>query len=113
MSYFGHGMSARARSLYIFPSRRSCYSYSQFMPLELRTTSAASLAPPTPAEALYNFRLLSALRSDDPGQLQKFLDEISPNAGEASEDGAKAGKLLAMAVRVAPGEPPSESRVWR
>ena len=113
MSYFGHGMSGWRGAYTSSPLVALHTLYSHFMPLELRTTSAASLAPPTPAEALYNFRLLSALRSDDPGQLQKFLDEISPNAGEASEDGAKAGKLLAMAVRVAPGEPPSESRVWR
>ena len=58
--------------------------------------------------ALYNFRLLEALRSDDPKQVQPFLDELKggSTAGQApgpeAED--KAGRLLGMAVRVASGE---------
>lgn len=51
----------------------------------------------TPSQALYNFRLLSALRSDDATQLQPFLDALK---GDAS----RAGVLLGMAVKVGTGE---------
>jgi hypothetical protein len=43
---------------------------------------------------LYNFRLLAALRSDDPAQVQPFLDEAA-NTGPA-----QTGALLGMTVRV-------------
>lgn len=51
--------------------------------------------------ALYNFRLLSALRSDDPSAVQPFLDDLQ-NGDEAEKD-RKAGRLLGMAVRIASG----------
>lgn len=60
----------------------------------------------TPASALYNFRLLEALRSDDPGKVQPFLDELRPSTMSANgmQDEMKAGKLLGMAVKVASGQ---------
>ncbi|ORY26692.1 putative Oxysterol-binding protein [Naematelia encephala] len=56
-----------------------------------------------PSSALYNFRLLEALRSDDPAQVQPFLDELRPSSSSVGgqEDVSKAGRLLGMAVRVA------------
>lgn len=59
----------------------------------------------TPASALYNFRLLEALRSDDPRRVQPFLDELQPStmSADGMEDAAKSGKVLGMAVRVASG----------
>jgi hypothetical protein len=54
------------------------------------------------ASVLYNFRLLSALRSDDPAQVQPFLDEVS-GAGTA-----QGGSLLGMAVKVGTSEHRSE-----
>lgn len=60
---------------------------------------------PTPNVALHNFKLLEALRSDDPAKVKPFLDELRPSSGsvEGQEDAAKAGKILGMAVRVASG----------
>ncbi|KAK4689354.1 oxysterol-binding protein 1, partial [Tremellales sp. Uapishka_1] len=57
---------------------------------------------PTQATALYNFRLLSALRSENPQDVQPFLDELQPSSRSAAgmEDLEKVGRLLAMAVRV-------------
>lgn len=52
--------------------------------------------------ALYNFRLLSALRSDDPSAVQPFLDDLH-NGDEAEKD-RKTGRLLGMAVRIASGK---------
>lgn len=51
-----------------------------------------------PSSVLYNFRLLSALRSDDPAQVQPFLDEA------AKSGPAQTGVLLGMAVRVGTSE---------
>ncbi|EIW72252.1 hypothetical protein TREMEDRAFT_70659 [Tremella mesenterica DSM 1558] len=65
-------------------------------------TSVPSLHTPSATAALYNFRLLAALRSDDPAQVQPFLDELKLVKGQEGESVAKAGRLLAMAVRVAP-----------
>jgi hypothetical protein len=55
-----------------------------------------------PADALYNFKLLSALRADDPQAVQPFLDQLG-SSNDASRD-VKAGLLLAMAVRIASGQ---------
>jgi hypothetical protein len=59
----------------------------------------------TSSSALYSFRLLEALRSDDPARVQPFIEELRPSRGsvEGQEDTARAGKLLGMAVRVASG----------
>ena len=56
--------------------------------------------------ALYTFKLLEAMRSDDPSQVQPFLDELRTDASNQENEGdnVKAGKLLGMAVRVASGE---------
>lgn len=51
--------------------------------------------------ALYNFRLLSALRSDDPSTVQPFLDDLQK--GDGTEKDRKVGRLLGMAVRIASG----------
>ena len=69
------------------------------------STSVSLSTTSTPTSALYNFRLLEALQSDDPRRVQPFLDELRPSSGSADgmEDAAKAGKLLGMAVRVASG----------
>lgn len=72
--------------------------------------SASTLLSASAPNALYNFRLLEALRSDDPTQVQPFLDELRGGAGAQQEQGQgsgdedKAGRLLGMAVRVASGE---------
>ena len=60
----------------------------------------------TPSSALYNFKLLEALRSDDPKQVHPFVDELkpSPTSAAGQADVLKAGNLLGMAVRVASGE---------
>ena len=55
------------------------------------------MAQPTSSQALYNFRLLSALRSDDASQVQAFIDEA---AGDPSLSGA----LLGTAVKVGTSE---------
>jgi hypothetical protein len=59
-----------------------------------------------PAEVLYNFKLLEALRSDDPAQVMPFLAELKAgaSAAENQQDAAKAGRLLGMAVKVASGK---------
>ncbi|WVR07787.1 hypothetical protein IAU60_004830 [Kwoniella sp. DSM 27419] len=66
-------------------------------------STATAQGSAAPASALYNFRLLAALRSEDPAQVQPFLDELKPSAHsvEGQADMDKAGKLLGMAVRVA------------
>ncbi|CAD6572572.1 MAG: hypothetical protein TREMPRED_000577 [Tremellales sp. Tagirdzhanova-0007] len=66
-------------------------------------SSTLSSTASTPASALYNFRLLEALRSDEPAKVQPFLDELRPSSSSAAgmEDATRAGKLLGMAVRVA------------
>jgi hypothetical protein len=53
-------------------------------------------------EALYNFRLLSALRSDDLSAIQPFLLDLSQ--GDASSQIERQGQLLGMAVKVASGK---------
>lgn len=55
-----------------------------------------------PADALYNFKLLSALRADDPQAVQPFLEQLE-SSSDSSRD-VKAGLLLAMAIRIASGE---------
>ncbi|ORX40701.1 Oxysterol-binding protein-domain-containing protein [Kockovaella imperatae] len=56
----------------------------------------------TPSAALYNFKLLEALRSDDPKMVQPFIDELkpSPTSAAGQADVLRAGNLLGMAVRV-------------
>lgn len=51
----------------------------------------------TSSSALYNFKLLQALRSDDPSQVQPFLDEVKG-------DPTRAGNLLGMAVKIGTSE---------
>lgn len=58
---------------------------------QLRHLTAMSQT--TSSQALYNFRLLSALRSDDAAQVQAFIDE-------AANDPARSGVLLGTAVKV-------------
>ncbi|TYJ57130.1 hypothetical protein B9479_002231 [Cryptococcus floricola] len=62
-------------------------------------SNLSALSTNAPPSALYNFRLLAALRSEDPAQIQPFLNQIK--AGPNGEDVDKAGQLLGMAVRVA------------
>ncbi|OCF40792.1 oxysterol-binding protein [Kwoniella heveanensis CBS 569] len=73
------------------------------IPTSNSSSTLLSQTSPAPASALYNFKLLSALRSDDPAQVQPFLDELRPSSRsvEGQEDLEKAGRLLGMAVRVA------------
>ncbi|WVR00350.1 hypothetical protein IAU59_007493 [Kwoniella sp. CBS 9459] len=73
------------------------------LPTSASSSTMLSHASSAPASALYNFKLLSALRSDDPAQVQPFLDELKPSTKsvEGQEDLEKAGKLLGIAVRVA------------
>lgn len=69
-------------------------------------TSASLLSTGNaPNNALYSFKLLEALRSDDPTLVRPFVDELQPSGGSLSgqEDALKAGQLLGMAVRVASG----------
>ena len=80
-------------------------------PVSLKTTNTTlSVSPikknaPTSSMALHNFKLLEALRSDDPRQVQPFLDELKPSPGSIAgqDDMGKAGSLLGMAVKVASG----------
>ncbi|WVQ67040.1 uncharacterized protein L199_005233 [Kwoniella botswanensis] len=67
------------------------------------SSTLLSQASGASATALYNFRLLSALRSDNAAEVQPFLDELRPSTKsvEGQEDLDKAGRLLGMAVRVA------------
>jgi hypothetical protein len=57
----------------------------------------STMSTATSSTALYSFKLLEALRSDDFTKVQPFVDELRP------EDTGKTGKLLGMAVRVASG----------
>ena len=68
----------------------------------LNNNAAQSGNLAVPADALYNFKLLSALRADDPQAVQPFLDQLG-SSNDGSRD-VKAGLLLAMAVRIASGE---------
>ena len=61
--------------------------------------SASALLATSAPNALYNFRLLEALRSDDPSKVDPFLQEL----GGGQDDDSKAGRLLGMAVKVASG----------
>ena len=74
----------------------------------------ATPLPTAPVAALYNFRLLEALRSDDPQQVQHFLDELAKSSSNGQPDVEQAGRLLGMAVRVASGKPhdPSSTVRW-
>jgi hypothetical protein len=63
---------------------------------------AQSSARAMPADALRNFKLLSALRADDPAAVQPFLEELGSDTGQGRD--AKAGQLLGMAVRIASGQ---------
>nr|XP_018260745.1 oxysterol-binding protein [Kwoniella dejecticola CBS 10117]OBR82903.1 oxysterol-binding protein [Kwoniella dejecticola CBS 10117] len=78
-------------------------SSSARMPTSASSSTLISQASGASANALYNFRLLSALRSDNPSEVQPFLDELRPSthSAEGMEDLDKAGRLLGMAVRVA------------
>lgn len=62
--------------------------------------SAAALQSAAP-NALYNFRLLEALRSDDPTKVHPLLQDLKEGGVEGQEAVEKAGKLLGMAVKVA------------
>ncbi|KAE8539551.1 hypothetical protein D1P53_004653 [Cryptococcus gattii VGV] len=64
------------------------------------TSSNSNLSSSAPPSALYNFRLLSALRSEDTSEVQPFLNQLKA-AGGTEEQIEKAGQLLGMAVRVA------------
>lgn len=64
------------------------------------SSSASLLSSSAPTAALYNFRLLSALRSGNPNDVQPYIDELA----NASNPEASPGRLLGMAVRVASGE---------
>ncbi|WVO21082.1 uncharacterized protein IAS62_002386 [Cryptococcus decagattii] len=64
------------------------------------TSSNSNLSSSAPPSALYNFRLLSALRSEDMSEVQPFLNQLKA-AGGTEEQIEKAGQLLGMAVRVA------------
>ena len=55
------------------------------------------MAQATSSQALYNFRLLSALRSDDASQVQAFI-------AESEGDPARSGALLGTAVKVGTSE---------
>ncbi|OXC70624.1 hypothetical protein AYX13_00601 [Cryptococcus neoformans] len=68
--------------------------------LSTSTSSNPNLSSSAPPSALYNFRLLSALRSEDASEVQQFLNQLKA-AGGAEEQIEKAGQLLGMAVRVA------------
>jgi hypothetical protein len=65
------------------------------------TRIAQSSARAMPADALRNFKLLSALRADDPAAVQPFLEDLGSESGLGRD--AKAGRLLGMAVRIASG----------
>ncbi|WWC91583.1 uncharacterized protein L201_006529 [Kwoniella dendrophila CBS 6074] len=73
------------------------------LPTSASSSTLLSQASGASANALYNFRLLSALRSDNAAEVQPFLDELTPSArsAEGQDDLEKAGRLLGMAVRVA------------
>jgi hypothetical protein len=93
-------MHRRVRS-YIF--RRAVSPGRTDHPAATTLTPSASIT--SSASALYNFRLLAALRSENAAEVQPFLDELRPSSrsAEGLEDAGKAGRLLGMAVRVAPG----------
>lgn len=55
----------------------------------------------TPTDALYNFRLLSALRSDDVSAVQPFLEGLQ--GGTPDDREIRTGQLLGMAIRIASG----------
>ncbi|KAL1409960.1 hypothetical protein Q8F55_003959 [Vanrija albida] len=67
---------------------------------ELATSPATSLlASSAPSSALYNFRLLAALRSGFATEVQPFIDELA--TADPNSDAAHPGRLLGMAARVA------------
>nr|ODN99988.1 oxysterol-binding protein [Cryptococcus depauperatus CBS 7855] len=68
--------------------------------LSTSTSSTSHLSQSTPPSALYNFRLLAALRSEDTLEVQLFLNQIKDGNGD---ERSKAGHLLGMAIRVASG----------
>lgn len=88
-------------------SHQSCQFTSRIEPLSIvcdkLTSSAAAGDSSTTSNALYSFRLLSALRSDDPSAVQPFLDDLQKSEGD--ERDRKIGQLLGMAVRIASGKP--------
>ena len=93
------------RHLRVFPVPTLTDIFIIFLSTTLTVPSLLSFTSAS-TNALYNFRLLEALRSDDPAKVQPFIDELQPSARsvEGQEDVAKAGRLLGMAVRVASGE---------
>lgn len=66
-------------------------------------TSASLASQGTAAGALYSFKLLEALRSDDPAAVQPFLNELNQSGNEYNA--SKAGSLLGMAARISSGPP--------
>lgn len=54
-----------------------------------------------PTDALYNFRLLSALRADDVSAVQPFLEGLQ--GGDPNDREIRTGRLLGMAIRIASG----------
>lgn len=85
-------------SLLVFLLHTPLATYILMLPA--RATQALAANPPASQSnsALYNFKLLAALRSGNPSDVQPYLDEL-----KAGPDGG-AGRLLGMAVRVASGE---------
>ncbi|WVQ73019.1 hypothetical protein IAR50_002582 [Cryptococcus sp. DSM 104548] len=83
----------------IAPRQPSPEKQSRVSPTPSVHSNLSALSTNAPPSALYNFRLLAALRSEDPIQLQPFLNQIK--TGPNGEDIEKAGQLLGMAVRVA------------
>ena len=77
-------------------------SETRYMPMYGLNILAQSSARAMPADALRNFKLLSALRADDPTAVQPFLEELGSESGPGRD--AKAGQLLGMAVRIASGQ---------
>jgi hypothetical protein len=65
----------------------------------------------TPTDALYNFRLLSALRSDDVSEVQPFLEGLQ--GGTQADREIRTGQLLGMAIRIASGTRRHEDRADR
>lgn len=55
--------------------------------------------PVTDSEALYQFRLLEALRSGEIAKLQPFLNDLTRSAGVGEED--KGAAMLNRAVKCA------------
>lgn len=68
------------------------------MPPAPGSMGPSATSPVATNAALYNFKLLEALRSGNTGEVQPYLDELK-TAPEGNT-----GRLLGMAVRVASGK---------